>query len=593
MTRAALLAGLLLVLALPAAAAPQKVLRVPFVIAETSFDPAFASDTYSYTVIDEIFEAPLTYDMLARPYKLKLQTAAAMPEVAEGGRVYTVRLKKGLLFADDPAFNGSKRELHARDYEYAVKRLIDPKISSPNAWLVEGRIEGIDAAAAEAKKAGRLDYDKPIPGIEVVDAHTIRFRLAKPDYNFLYILAMPTIGAQAREVVERYGSDIGAHPVGTGPFVLKEWRRSSRIVLERNANFREEYFDAEPPADDPVSQRLYREMKGKRIPQLDRVEINVIEESQPRWLAFLNGELDWVNLPYEFKSMAIPGGRLAPWLEKKAVKYIPSVDLDLTYMYWNMKDAVWGGYTPERIALRRAISLAYDMGEEIHLVRNGTAIEATTALPPGVLGHDPTFSTGPAYDPARAKALLDMVGYVDRDGDGWRDRPDGSPLVFPYATTPAQLDRLFTQLWKKSLDAIGVKMEVEVAKWPDLRKKSKLGQLASWHLAWNADFPDGENFYQLLYGPNCGSSNDGCFQLESFDRLYDRAAVVPPGPERERIYREMARVVAVYAPWKTFVHRLRNQLVQPWVLGWRKHQFIHDAYRYVDIDLDLRARYLR
>ncbi len=593
MTRAALLAGLLLVLALPAAAAPQKVLRVPFVIAETSFDPAFASDTYSYTVIDEIFEAPLTYDMLARPYKLKLQTAAAMPEVAEGGRVYTVRLKKGLLFADDPAFNGSKRELHARDYEYAVKRLIDPKISSPNAWLVEGRIEGIDAAAAEAKKAGRLDYDKPIPGIEVVDAHTIRFRLAKPDYNFLYILAMPTIGAQAREVVERYGSDIGAHPVGTGPFVLKEWRRSSRIVLERNANFREEYFDAEPPADDPVSQRLYREMKGKRIPQLDRVEINVIEESQPRWLAFLNGELDWVNLPYEFKSMAIPGGRLAPWLEKKAVKYIPSVDLDLTYMYWNMKDAVWGGYTPERIALRRAISLAYDMGEEIHLVRNGTAIEATTALPPGVLGHDPTFSTGPAYDPARAKALLDMVGYVDRDGDGWRDRPDGSPLVFPYATTPAQLDRLFTQLWKKSLDAIGVKMEVEVAKWPDLRKKSKLGQLASWHLAWNADFPDGENFYQLLYGPNCGSSNDGCFQLESFDRLYDRAAAVPPGPERERIYREMARVVAVYAPWKTFVHRLRNQLVQPWVLGWRKHQFIHDAYRYVDIDLDLRARYLR
>jgi ABC-type transport system substrate-binding protein len=152
---------------------------VPFVIAETSFDPAFASDTYSYTVIDEIFEAPLTYDMLARPYKLRLQTAESMPEVTEGGRIYTVRLKKGLYFADDPAFNGARRELHARDYEYAIKRLIDPKIASPNAWLVEGRIEGIDAAAAEAKKAG-LDYDKPIPGIEVLDAHTIRFRLAKP-----------------------------------------------------------------------------------------------------------------------------------------------------------------------------------------------------------------------------------------------------------------------------------------------------------------------------------------------------------------------------------------------------------------------------
>jgi len=574
------------------AATPQKVLRVPFVIAETNFDPAFASDTYSYTVIDEIFEAPLTYDMLARPYKLRLQTAEAMPEVTEGGRVYTVRLKKGIRFADDPAFGGRPRELHARDYEYAIKRLIDPKITSPNAWLVEGRIEGIDAAAAEAKKAGRLDYDKPIPGIQVLDAHTIRFRLAKPDYNFLYILAMPTLGAQAREVVERYGTDIGAHPVGTGPFVLKEWHRSSRIVLERNPGFREEYFEADPPEGDEVSQRLYREMKGKRIPQLDRVEIFVIEESQPRWLAFLNGELDWVNLPYEFKSMALPHGQPAPWLAKKGVKYIPSVDLDLTYMYWNMRDPVWGGYTPERIALRRALSLSYDIEEEIGLVRNGVAIEARTALPPGVLGHDPDFHTGPSYDPARAKALLDMYGYVDRDGDGWRERPDGGPLVFTYATGPTQLERLFTELYKKNLDAIGVRLKVEVAKWPDLRKKSKLGQLSNWHLAWNADFPDGENFYQLLYGPNCGSSNDGCFQLEAFDRLYDQAAAVPPGPERVAIYREMARVLAVYAPWKTFVHRLRNQLVQPWVLGWRKHQFIHDAYRYVDIDLELRARYL-
>jgi len=590
---AAVLAFAVLAFALPAAAAPQKVLRVPFVIAETNFDPAFTSDLYSNTVIDEIFEAPLTYDMLARPYRLKPQTLEAMPEITEGGRVYTLRLKKGIYFADDPAFGGKRRELEAKDYDFTIKRLIDPHGRSPNAWLVAGRIDGIDEAAEAAKKAGKLDYDRPIRGIEMVDRHTLRIRLAKPDYNFLYILAMGTFGAQAREVVERYGADIGAHPVGTGPFLLKEWKRSSKIVLERNPGYREEYYEADPPADDPVSQRLYREMKGKRIPQLDRVEIAVIEESQPRWLAFLNGELDWVNLPYEFKSMALPNGQVAPWLAKKGVKFIPGIDIDVTYMYWNLKDPVWGGYSPERIALRRAVGLAYDVDEEIHLLRNGAAIEARSPLPPGVLGYDPDFYVGRAYDPARAKALLDMFGYVDRDGDGWRDRPDGSPLVFDYATGPSQLERLFTQLWRKDLDAVGIRMEVLVEKWPDLRKKSKLGKLSNWNLAWGYDYPDAENGLQLLYGPNCGSSNDGCFQLEAYDRLYEQAAALPPGPERTRIYGEMVRLIAVYAPWKSFTHRKRLQMIQPWVLGWRKHAFIHDAYRYVDIDLDLKAKYLK
>ena len=590
---AALAAGLAAFACAAAAAPAPKVLRVPFLIAETNFDPAYASDTYSNTVIDEIFEPPLTYEFLARPYRLKPQTAAAMPEITEGGRVYTLRLKPGIRFADDPAFGGKPRELVAKDYEYAIKRLIDPAINSPNRWLVEGRIEGLDEAAEAAKKAGRLDYDRPIRGIETPDRHTLRFRLTKPDYNFLYVLAVGTLGAQAREVVEHYGADIGAHPVGTGPFVLKEWRRSSRIVLERNPAFREVVFDEEGPADDPVSQRLARELRGKRLPCVDRVEISVIEESQPRWLAFLNGELDWINLPYEFKSMALPAGNLAPWLAKKGVRHVSTIDLDLTYMYWNMKDPVWGGIEAPRVALRRAISLAYDIQKEIDLVRNGSAIEARTALPPGVLGHDPSFTTGPAYDPARARALLDTYGYVDRDGDGWRDQPDGQPLVFRYATDPSQLSRLFTELWKKNLDAIGVRMEVEVAKWPELRKKSKAGQLQNWFLGWNADFPDGENFYQLLYGPHCGSSNDGCFQYAPFDRLYEQASAVPPGPERAAIYREMARVTAAMAPWKTFVHRRRDQMTQPWILGWRKHQFVHDGYRYVDIDLAERAKWLK
>jgi peptide/nickel transport system substrate-binding protein len=286
----------------------------------------------------------------------------------------------------------------------------------------------------------------------------------------------------------------------------------------------------------------------------------------------------------------LPGGHIAPWLEKRGVRHVPSVETDVTYLYFNMKDATVGGYTPEKIALRRAISLAYSNEEEISLIRNGTAIEAVSLIPPGVLGYDPTFNLGETYDPPRAKALLDMFGYVDRDGDGWRDMPDGSPLVFQYATGPSQLERQFTQLWKKDMDAVGIRMAVEVAKWPDLRKKSKAGLLQTWDLAWGADYPDGENFYQLLYGPNCGSSNDGCFQLPEFDALYDEASRIPPGPARTAIYERMARLVAVYAPFKLHSHRIRNQMVQPWVLGWRKHPILHEGYRYADIDVPAQAR---
>ena len=313
MARAACLtAAALLCLALPALAAPQKVLRVAYLIAETNFDPPSVSDLYSHNIIEEIFEAPLTYDFLARPAKLVPQVLESMPEVTDEGRTYTLHVKKGVYFADDPAFGGKRRELVAGDFAYTMKRMMDPKLHSPNLWLLDGRVAGVAEAQAAANKAGRFDYDAPVAGIEVPDRYTLRIRLAKPDYNFIYILAMSDMGAQAREVVERYGDEIGAHPVGTGPFRLAEWKRSSRIVLERNPNFREEHYEAEPPADDPISQQLYAENRGKRLPMVDRVEISIIEESQPRWLAFLNDETDWVNLPNEFQYMALPGGTSRP-----------------------------------------------------------------------------------------------------------------------------------------------------------------------------------------------------------------------------------------------------------------------------------------
>ncbi|MGZ5041077.1 MAG: ABC transporter substrate-binding protein [Usitatibacter sp.] len=232
------LAALLVACTTVHAADERKVLRVAFRTAETGFDPQRIDDRYSIGVCENIFEGLVTYDYLARPVRLAPLVAESIPDPEENGSRYTFRIRPGIYYADDAAFKGQRRELVAKDFEYAIKRFRDPANRSPYEWLFEGKLVGLDELAARAKKTGAFDYDAKIPGIEVRDKYTISFKLKDPDFNFLYVLAMPNVVPVAREVIELYGADTHAHPVGTGPFILKEWVRKAKIVLERNPNFR-------------------------------------------------------------------------------------------------------------------------------------------------------------------------------------------------------------------------------------------------------------------------------------------------------------------------------------------------------------------
>ncbi len=565
-------------------AAPVKTIRHAFLIAETEFDPARVSDLYSNTINDAIFESLLTYDYLARPVKLKPSMAAAMPEIAEEGKLYTFRIRPGVYFADDAAFGGKKREVTSADFAYAIKRLYDPANRSPWLWYVEGKIVGGDEAMDAAKKNGKFNYDAPIAGLETPDKYTLRIRVKETDYNFLYIFATCQTGAMAREVVEKYGADIGAHPVGTGPFKLTEWKRSHKMVLEANPNYREVFFEAEPPADDVRGQEILKMMKGRKLPMVQRVEVTVLEESQPRWLAFLGGETDYANVPNDFAGFAFPGGKVAPFLTRQGISGERFVEPDLVYTYFNLDDPVVGGFSPEKIALRRAIALAYNVGEEISVIRTGGAIRAMSPIPPGVAGYDPGFRLAEAeFNPSRAKALLDEYGYADRDGDGYRETPNGKPLVVEIANQPDQLSSQYGALWKKNMDAIGIKVEFRIAKWPDLNKAAKAGKLAMWQLAWGADYPDAENFFQSLYGKN-DELNYARFRNAKFDALYEQARKLPPSDERNKLYGEMKRIIAVYVPWMPQTHRLRNEVWQPWLIGYTKHPILSQVWMHLDID---------
>ena len=566
-------------------AAPQKTIRTAFIIAETTFDPVVASDLYSNIINEAIFDPLLTYDFLARPVRLVPNTAAALPEVTEQGRVYTFRLKPGIHFSADPLFGGKPRELTAYDYAYTLKRLYDPKNRSPWLWYVEGKIIGGDEAGAAAKASGKFDYDQNIAGIETPDRYTLRIRLKDTDYNFIYIFATAQTGAMAREVVEKYQPDPGSHPVGTGPFRLAEWKRSHKMVLEANPGYRERVYEADP-GNDPKMIVIYQQMKGKKLPLVQRVEVTVVEESQPRWLAFLNAETDYANTPVEFVGSAFPGGKLAPNLVKAGMNGQRFVETDLVYTFFNLDHPVVGGVTPEKVALRRAIADGYNYHEDINIIRNGGAVKAESPVPPGVQGYDANFRTSQmTYDPPRARALLEMYGYVDRNGDGYREAPDGSPLVIELASEPDSTSKQFQELWKKNMDAIGIRLQFNVAKWPDLNKQAKLGKLQMWQVAWSADYPDAENFLQLLYGPNAASgTNYARFRNPQFDRLYERAKKMPASPERTALYNEMNRLVAAFAPWLPQIHRLRNEVSHPWLVGYVRHPIINAPWLYLDVD---------
>ena len=565
-----------------------KVLHYAFVAAETGFDPSKINDLYSRVVTGHMFEAPYRFDYLARPVKVVPHTAAAMPEIGDDFRTWTIRIQPGIYFVDDPAFKGKPRELTAADYVYSWKRFFDPANPSPtySNFNEEGAL-GVNALREEAIKTKRpFDYDREVEGVRALDRYSLQFKLANPRPRFLYtVVDSGLFGAVAREVVEFYRDAIAEHPVGTGAFRLTEWRRSSRLVLERNPNYRDLRYDGEPAADDAEGQALLRQFKGRRLPMIDRVEISIIEESQPRWLSFLNGQFDLLSVPLEFANQAVPGGRLAPYLAKRGVRMDRYANPDRTYYYFNMEDPIVGGMTPDKVALRRAISLGTDVGQEIRGVRRGQAIAAQSVIAPGGFGYDPNYrSENSEYDVARAKALLDMYGYVDRDGDGWRELPDGRPLVIDYASSPDAISRQFDELWKKNMDAIGIRIRIKLAQWPEQLKAARAGQLMVWQLGGTNATPDVQDTLQNLYGPAAGGQNLSRFKDARFDDLYRRMQSLPDGPERLAVLQEALKILTAYMPQKYNVHRIVTYLMQPWLLGYRAPFYGNQFWQYVDID---------
>jgi oligopeptide transport system substrate-binding protein len=563
------------------AADPNKVLRVEFYAAETGFDPVKVQDYYSQTICEAVFDPLMTYDYLARPAKIVPRAAESMPAVSDQARTYVFKIRKGIYFSADPAFKGKKRELTAEDYVYTIKRFKDPANKSPYESFMDG-VVGLEELKKDAEKTGKMNYDTRIAGLQALDRYTLQIKLRETDYNFAYLMAMPNWGAVAREIIEAYAEDTNGHPVGTGPYLLKEWKRSNKIVLEANPEFRQVLWEAEAGSD-PRNIEIVAAMKGKTIPQIGRIEINIIEEQQASWLAFQNDELDVLYMREQFSQIALPDNKVSPELVKHGVSLSRITDPDINYTYLNTTDPEFGGFSKEKIALRRAILMSFDNAELIKVIRKNQSIEAQYPIPPDIVGHDPSYRTSIPYDPALANKLLDYFGFK-RGGNGYRAWPGGKPLVWRYSSTPTTRDREFDELWQKSVEKIGIRVLIDKNKFPEELKQERACQLLSRTASWIADYPDGDDFMQLFYGPNKGQNNNSCFQMAEWDRIYEKTRAMPASPERDQLYRKLWRMVEVNGVMKLHDSRVRNMLVQPSVIGYRKHPILAADWIYVDVD---------
>lgn len=520
-----------------------KVYRHSMGQAPTSIDPVQAANLYANYVVLNAYDTLFTYKYLARPYVLKPNLAAAMPEISADNLTYTIRIKEGVRFIDDPAFpDGKGREVTAEDFIYSLKRHFDPAARPQGAWLWQGRIEGLDAW-----KAAGSDYAQEIAGLRSLDRYTIRIQLMRPYPQLIHTLTQGYSAIVPREAVAKYGRELAIRPVGSGPFKVISYD-TSRIVYERNPNYRQEPVDLLAEGYDPKLHAQFglERIDGRAPPFLDRLEIHFIKESSARWSSFTKGsEIQFSGLPNEQVDLVLASKDPVTLRPEFAERYFMSTGLETGFVYsaFNMDFPEFGynadpGRARRNKALRCAIIKSVSWEQ-----RNESFYMGLARIYPGII-----VPVVPEFDPdlTRDSVTRDVAGAKRLLAEnGWT--AENLP-VLTYGTTAGITSRLFYEQFRAWLVEIGYPQEKVVLKqfatFGDISKAWKESKLPLISSGWGLDYPDAENTLQLFYGPN-GSpgSNASNYANPEYDRLYEQASVMLPSPERTTLYRRMNRIL--------------------------------------------------
>ena len=578
---AAFVAACAFALATPAGAlAAEKVLRLQMLSDVEVLDPARAGSLSTLNTIAPLYHQLLTYDYLARPVRMIPYAAESLPQVSADGRTYTLRLRPGLLFAPHPAFGGKPRELVAQDFVYSVQRIADPASISMSWANFEGLIEGLDDLVAAARREKRaLDYAAPIAGLKALDARTLQIRLTRPDPTFIYALAYAGWSAVPREVVEAEGAEFARRPIGSGPYLAERFQPGTRLTLVRNPSFKRvpwSSFAAGAKPDDP----LVKAMRGVMVPAVDRIEMTRIPEASTAVLALKQREIDFIA--FAEPPVAFDGTELKPELRAAGIRAARARAQGFFLLMFNMRDPEVGGFAPEKVALRRAISMSFDDREWMRTFDQGLGYAQQHLIGPDVVGYDPSYRNPNAFDPATANALLDRFGYR-RGADGIRTNPDGAPLAVHMIVSTSSTGRRVAEFMKKSFDRIGVRVEFDTMPPGDRLKRMSTCRHQLTTMDFGGGAPDGVSAMENFYSKHIGTVNLSCYASPDYDATYEKLRPMPAGPARAPLFGHLTELLDAHAPARVLPSADDIYLVAPDVLGFAPHPYLNLPYHLLDV----------
>jgi ABC-type transport system substrate-binding protein len=538
-------------------------------------DPIAANDYYSSLVISYLFEGLLKYDYLKRPYELVPNLAEGLPEVSSDGLTYKFKIKKGIKFQDHEIFaEGKGREVKAEDFVYSWKRLADPRNQSDGFWIFDGKIVGLNEWADQVKLE-KADYNTPIEGLKALDEYTLQIKLKSQYFQLYSVLAMPFAYVVAKEAIAKFGKELLNNPIGTGPYKLTSWVRNSKLILDKNPNFHDSTYPTQGEPQDLKNGLLKN--AGAKTPLASKITFTELTEDQPRWQNFMKGNFDYLTIPNDNFDSVIKNDQVVPELTAKGFKLAISPSLDCSYVGINMKDPILG----KNKLLRQAMAMAFDAQTNIKKFLNGRGIVAQGPIPPGMESYDAEFKNPfQNHDLVKAKELLTKAGY-----------PEGKGLPeFSFETVSDSKTRQQAEYFVQNMADIGIKIKISANSWPQLQEKIKSSQAQLFRIAWSADYPDPQNFFQLFYSKNMSPGpNDTAFTNSEFDKLYEESLTLPPGEKRTVLFKKMRDITVEESPWIFTAHTITYTLYHGWLNNYKPNEVSMDFLQYLEIDAKLRA----